>query len=629
MNKIKQLFGEKNLMLISQVLFWLSISFAIVSPTPELMNILILTFCQAISWSLLIVVMVKEGKVRINKSIADGFVLLLMIILGLSAILSRHPWVSFWGHGTSIGYSFVSFLLLGLSYFYIRLTLHARQSQMLVHSIIISLITLAGWYSFAGQFLKIPLATSVGGSILFSQVFLMVSLVVFLIAALSKQSRLLTIISSIIVLIDLIMLIVINSMPMLLVILLLLLVMMILPISKKLTHQASTLIIIFGIALVVLAAILLPIRIWFQQTPLVAINLPWLMHLPIIKGVLVESALFGFGLGNFSSAFYAFKPLAFNILPFFNIGFTQARTLPLELLATTGSLGFASTVAFACSVMILAWKRLTASNEVYEHNLLYTWLLIIILSLIIAPSFSLLMLIVVIAGMIVNKPQLFESSISLSSISKMLLLYGGILCVITGTYYFIHFKSASLYLFSIDENPEHQLQLIPRTKRAVSLLPNEMEHKVTYANLLMLKNEQISDEDSKIIQELYQKSASTAKSFDDISILASSMNIYVNRTQDTQVPLMEMLTKMMEMDPNNPFYPYQRAISYIQQAQSIYTSDQKVKQYDQILTALNNAQAELLKAIELKENYKDALDLQSQITEVQSQIESEQKLKVK
>lgn len=616
-------------MLISQVLFWLSALFVLVSPTPELMNILILTFCQSLSWLLLIVVMVKEGKIKIHTSVADGLVLLLIVVAGLSTVLSKNHWLSFWGQGSSISYSFISLLILALSYFYVRLTLHGLKDQKKVHSILIIFITLIGWYSFAGQFLKLPMASAVGGSMLVSQIYLLISLIVFLISALSKQSRKITIISAIAALLDLIALIVTNSTSLLLIVLLLLLVMIILPISKKITQHVPSLLLILGIATVILAAILLPIRTWLHQSPLVAINLPWLMHWPIIKGVISDSALFGYGLGNFSTAFYAFKPLAFNLLPFFNLGFTQARNLPLELLATTGLLGLGSAIAFVISILILAWKRMKISGEAYEHNLLYTWLLIILTCLVIVPTFSLLMLIMITAALIVNKPQLFESSIALRKGLKFLLLYGGALGIIIGAYYLIHFKSASLYLFSIDDNEQHQVKLIPEAKRAISLLPHEMEHRVTYANLLMIKNKDIAPDDVKILQALYQEAAPLAQSFDDASLLASSMNIYVNRTQDTQVPMTEILTRMMTLDSNNPYYPYQRALSYIQQAQSLYKTEEKIKAYDQIIAALKNSESELTQAIALKSNYQEAIDLLAKVKDVQTQIEGEQKEKVK
>lgn len=616
-------------MLISQVLFWLSIMFAIISPMPELMNILILTFCQSLSWILLITVMVKEGKITIQTSIADGLVVLMIVVFGLATLLSKNHWLSFWGQGASIAYSFISFLILALTYFYVRLTLHAIKEQKSVHCALISIITLIGWYSFAGQFIKLPLAGMIGGSLLVSQIFLLISLITFLIAGLSKQSRLMTIISGLVVALDLIALVITNATSLLLIILLFLLMLIILPISKKITQHVPSLVIIFGIATIILAAILLPVRTWLDQAPLVAINLPWLMHWPIIKGVIAESALFGYGLGNFSTAFYAFKPLSFNLLPFFNLGFTQARSLPVELLTTTGLLGFGSATAFVVSILILAWRRMKAIGETYEHYLLYGWIVMVLASIIIVPTMSLLILIMITAAIIVNKPQLFESSIHLHKSLKLLLLYGGVLGIIIGAYYLIHFKSASLYLFSIDDNELHQVQLIPQAKRAITLLPHEMEHRVTYANLLMVKNKDIAPDDVLILQELYQTAIPLARSFDDISLLASSMNIYVNRTQDTQVPMSDLLNRMMTMDPNNPYYPYQRALSYVQQAQSLYLAEQKVKPYDQILTALTSAESELTKAVELKNNYQEAKDLLDQIKEVQKQIEAEQKAKVK
>lgn len=616
-------------MLISQVLFWLSVVFVMVSPTPELMNILILVFCQSISWLILILVMVRDGKIKINTSVADGLVILTLIVAGLSTVLAKNVWLSFWGHGSSIGYSFVSFAILASSYFYVRLTLHAIKAQMMVHSILISLITIIGWYSFAGQFLKLPMADLVGGSMLTSQIFLVISFVVFLISALSKQSRVITIISSIVVAIDLIALIITNSTALLLIILLFLLLLIILPVTKKTVQNIPSLIIIFGLGLLVLAAILLPIRFWLHQSPLLAINLPWLMHWPIVKGVLADSALFGYGMGNFSQAFYVFKPLSYNLLPFFNLGMTQARHLPLELLTTTGMLGLGSVIAFTVSVLNLAWKRAKNSGEAYAHNLMFTWIIIIFVSLVAVPSVSLLLLIMIMSAIIINKPQLFESSIALRKGLKFLLLYGGMLGIVSMAYYFIHFKSASLYLFSIDDNKEHQLLLIPKAKRAISLLPNEMEHKVTYANLLMLKNETIAEDDIVQIKKIYQQSSVDANNFEDLSMLASSVNIYVNKTQDTQVPMQEILNKMISLDANNPEYPYQRAIGFIKQAQSLYIAEAKIKPYDHILSAINSAQGELIQAIALKSNYQEAMDLLDQIKDVQIQIEEEQVKKIK
>lgn len=69
------------------------------------------------------------------------------------------------------------------------------------------------------------------------------------------------------------------------------------------------------------------------------------------------SAVFGIGPGNFVDAFTAFKPVAFNLTPFWNLRFTTGSNFYFYLLTTTGLVGLASFVLLTVRLLLVAKTR--------------------------------------------------------------------------------------------------------------------------------------------------------------------------------------------------------------------------------------------------------------------------------
>lgn len=356
---------------------------------------------------------------------------------------------------------------------------------------------------------------------------------------------------------------------------------------------------------------------------------PWQLTLDVTSETIKESPLFGSGPNRFNTQYLKFKPLEVNLTPFYEYEFSQGFGFIPTAFVTQGLVGGILWIIFTILFIVTGVKELRKKNDTLPRffvastyfGTLFLWLI----SLVMVPGHAILFLTFVLLG-------LFMSAINVAQYrpsSKIILPLVVIAVVISLAWLSIYVKKtlalsyfqkgiASLNVqdangisnaesnfkkaLLIDESDIYYQALSETTLRRVSSLVQTAQQ----SGQKTIPQETVDE---------ILKQVETAKNYTDKAIATDPTNYYnyISSSRVYEVGMTLGVTNAYE----NLVNVYKQAISLNMFSPSLYLNLARIES-----AKGNYAQAEgyIGSALQLKQNYLDAIYLLSQIQVAQNKI---------
>ncbi len=378
-------------------------------------------------------------------------------------------------------------------------------------------------------------------------------------------------------------------------------------------HQPVYKTLLFIVTGIQLAALVAYLTLIYQGTihfDLLPYQAGWSIALDTLKSP--KNLLIGVGLANFPNVFTQFKPLYLNQTQFWNLIPSTSSTFFLQLLTTTGLLGFLSFVLFLITTLKLS-QRLPQTPE---HTLLKTIFITTVVIIIFLPSNLVLTTILFIsAALIANQANSEPKTISLHpqisyliSISSLILglaLAYGTYRVYAAEYYM---RQAQIALTKQDAKATYDNHL-----QALKLMPYLAAYHTSLSQIdlnlasAISQKQNLTDKDKQQITSLIQQAIAEAKTAvqlqpNNAGLWQNLALIYrnlINTAQNADQFALQYYTQALKLDPANPFLRLRYGGLFYQLAQT--TKDPQTQQQ-----LLNQAIQQFQTAIQLRPTYANA-----------------------
>jgi tetratricopeptide (TPR) repeat protein len=408
-----------------------------------------------------------------------------------------------------------------------------------------------------------------------------------------------------------------------------------------------------------LVALSLTIYSLIRVTPLQLppFRLSWFAALEILKNP--QTALFGIGLGNFSSIFTQVKDLAYNQSSLWQIySFNVSRSVVLQIFTETGILGLLAFGLLAISVLRQLIIKSASNSHSFAHSLPFLYLFVCMF--VFPPSLIVWFLFFVILSMI-NHTSTQQST----NLSDLLPVYVGFVAISFGLIgvfgYFLGRSYASEYYFkkSLDGIANNNVkQVYDNQRQAIILNPyiERFRSSFSQTNLLIANNlaqkdpKEITEQDRQTITQAIQAAISEGKAVvslnsqkaDGWQNLASIYLSVINAAQGADAWTISAYQRAILADPQNPIYrvslggvyysleKYDDALRFFEQAISLkpdwpnasynfaWANFQK-KNYAQAVNAMQN----VLNLLDQKLNKNDFEKAQKDLDEFKKMLPKE------
>ncbi|MDO8658859.1 MAG: tetratricopeptide repeat protein [Candidatus Levybacteria bacterium] len=306
--------------------------------------------------------------------------------------------------------------------------------------------------------------------------------------------------------------------------------------------------------IVINSTFILPFNVGFQ-TALAAIS----------QGTdrIIQNFLFGSGFGTYQVDFTKFKQVSFNLNPkLWSLTFTNSSSFLLELLSTTGFLGF-STFVF------LIYKIFKQIKPYLRNSALFSLILIAVLSFILPFSFVSYTIFFILLGFVVSETKAQEEKKGGFNSALLIFIFSILFAGFTGFFvskYIISdflFKSSFWAASSNDSKKTYLLE-----EKAIQIFPYRDYYYRIYSqtNLALAKtmfsmqNPSIKEDSLKTVYSLIQKSIISAKKATSISPqtalnwqnLSSIYRSLIGFGQNADGFAIASQKQAIIQDPNNP-----------------------------------------------------------------------------
>ena len=405
---------------------------------------------------------------------------------------------------------------------------------------------------------------------------------------------------------------------------------------------------------------------FINQTPTLILppfRLSWFAALEILKNP--QTALFGIGLGNFSSIFTQVKDFAYNQSSLWQINsFAVSRSAILQIFTETGILGL---LAFGLLIFNV-FRVIPVKTGIQSKISIYLFVYLIICLLIFPPSFIVWFLFFVVLGLINQTPTdgTGFARKTPTDLSDLIPIYIGTVVIsvglIAGAGYFLGRSYAAEYYFkkSVDGVTNNSIkQVYDNQRQAIVLNPyiEKFRSNFSQTNLLIANNlaqkdpKKITEEDRQAITQAIQAAISEGKAVvslnpgkaDGWQNLASIYLNVINAAQGADVWTISAYQRAILADPQNPTYrvglggvyyslkEYDDALRFFEQAISLkpdwpnanynyaWANFQK-QNYSQAVNAMQNT----LRLLDPKLNKADYEKVQKELEEFKKVLPEEE-----
>lgn len=278
---------------------------------------------------------------------------------------------------------------------------------------------------------------------------------------------------------------------------------------------------------------------------------------------IIQSFLLGSGFGTYPIDFTKFKQAAFNLNPkLWSLTFTNSSSFLLELISTTGFLGFSAFV-------FLIYKIFKQIKPHLKNSALFSLVLIAVLSFILPFSFVSYTIFFVLLGFVALETKAQEEKIGGFGSALLIFIFSILFAGFTGFFvskYIISdflFKSSFLAASSNDSKRTYLLE-----EKAIQIFPYRDYYYRVYSqtNLALAKtmfsmqDPSIKESNLKIVYSLIQKSITSAKKATSISPqtalnwqnLSSIYRSLIGFGQNADGFAIASQKQAIILDPNNP-----------------------------------------------------------------------------
>lgn len=296
-------------------------------------------------------------------------------------------------------------------------------------------------------------------------------------------------------------------------------------------------------------------------------SISWYAAIEILKNPL--SALFGVGVGNFSSIFTKVKDMSYNATPFWQIGsFNISSSIFLHMLTETGLIGAAGLLLIVIHV-IKNISSVSLGEKIVGIFILITLFLF-------PPSFITFFVFFIslayFTAHIKQDESVYEAN--LKSVPPVYFSTLAIYLIIIGTItYFTTISFASEIVFKNGMNAAASNDLIglyQSQRKAIDLNPYNEDFHLSFSqtnllianNLAQKKKEQLTDNDKTTITQAIQAAIAEAKTAVSLNpsnaahwqYLASVYKNVINVAQGSDLWTVAAYQKAVLLDPQNPSY---------------------------------------------------------------------------
>jgi len=575
---------------------------------------------------------VREININLNKtSIAVGA---LVLIYACSTIFSLWRYGSFWGWPQVVSEGLLTIIFLAILYFLVS-NLFTKK-EVITSAILLAIsgfiaLLVGILQSFSVFLIPFNFAKDNGFNTLGSigaLGFFIIALLPLIITLLARKKSL-TIILSLSIFLTVVLLVVANY-----------------PVLWWLTVIAAALVLVFGIQkrelfdnrLLIIPMFFLALSLFFIVLKPAIGGLPQLpfevyltqkTSLGIDWQALKHNPILGSGPGTFGSDLSAYKSVDFNSSIFWNTRFNLAGTGVLNVLGTTGILGLLAFLALMASVVYYGIKFFfidKKGDESYWNIALAIFAGFVVLAAgmflrsgNITTSFLYFFLIAAFIALISEEKKKYTlqtaslTTLAVTFVFTMLFIFGLGLLILTGQKYVAEASfNSGVAMWQRGEAAAG----LSSVEKAVSLNPSSDLYLRQLSQLYILKLSTIAadanlsqEEKNNQVQLLVSNAVNAAKIATDANpknVLNWSSRGSIYQSLIGVVPAAEDFAitsydEAIKLDPNNPYYPNQKGIVYLQQAAALSQDKQADKP-----GILAKAKEQLNKAIQLKSDYASA-----------------------
>lgn len=397
--------------------------------------------------------------------------------------------------------------------------------------------------------------------------------------------------------------------------------------TKKNSDNTEKSFLAFATAVEVIAAVAY-ISLMLPGQALSPIILPlsasWSITLDAMKSM--RSVILGVGLANFTPLYTAVKPLYLNSTVFWNIVPAVSGSELLQILTTTGLIGFISFLALASQI------KLHSLNKTENLVALLSFLILVF-----TPG-NLVILSIFFLSLSVSATS-EHKSISLPTQPSLVIALSTLLLIIVGAYYSGRYFVAENHMYKAQQaltNNDGE-SVYSQNLSAIRLVPSLTSYRLSYSQVnlqlasALSQKEDISEDDRANITTLVSQAIRESKTATSLRPnLAGTWtnlgNVYrqlINVAQGSDQLAVENYAQAVALDPANPALRVEYGGIFFQLAQTATVSAQKEellnRSAQEFSTAIRlkndyaNAYYNLAKAMELGENYPAAYQAMQQV----------------
>lgn len=589
--------------------------------------LLIILVSVSLFAQMLKILITKEFTININK--VGTSIAVLFLVSAVATIFSISRYGSFWGWPQVISEGLVTFMGLLVFYFLVSSIFSKEEIKTSVTILsvssclvlLIGILQVFGLYIIPADFARSQGFNTIGG---------LSSLGLFLLALLplaimsSARKRILTIILISTVVFSGLLLILINHTNLWWLTLVGSALLMFMGIQKKDSLNSKLLFIpMIFLAISLFFVIIrpsinllpkLPIEIYLNQKSSLGIDWQVLKHAPIL----------GTGPGTFSQDFSKYKSVNFNQGMFWNTTFNSATSKVLNVLATTGILGLLAylyliSLVVYCGVKFFFIDKRT--DDPYWNTILGVFVGIIVLTVSaflaggsgVTIEFIFFFLIAAFIGLTSGekKERKLEGvlNLSITFIFTLFIIFAFGLLIFMGQKYIAEaYYNSGLNDLQAGKGDQSLLKV----EKAASLNSGADIYFRQLSQLYILKladvvnGDMAEDKKNETIKVLINNAINSAKIATDLNpknVINWSSRGYifqnlVGAVDGAEEWAIKSYDEAIALDPNNPYYPGQKGVAYLQQA-TLAKGEEKTN-------LLTQAKEQLNKAIELKSDYAPA-----------------------